>query len=209
MLKGWSGTMSTYMSKFFLFLILFSFVAYAHPSEEKPTDKSIWIIIDYANFNLKEEDGLAKIEIEVEGRASSNVHHCGIAFVVVYKNGSTNYNGVFIEGPINISGKEKLIFMPEGNNWTKWRFYNLAYAPKEKLGINESKLENITSFEIWVRGYADEEGKLWNQTYVNLTYTVAEEIEEFYSPKENKNELLVIAILITIIAIPVIYKFLK
>ena len=177
-------------NKFIPALILFLFLnnlAFAlHPRDETPTDKSVWAKIDKANFKL-EEDEVVKIFIEAEGRASPNTNHCGVAFVVVYKNGSTNYDGVFLRGPINIENTDTLIFEPLEKNWTKWILYILIHAEKEKIGLSKEELKNISSFELWIRAYADEMEEFWNQSYVDLTKVVVEEMEEFYGKGGNQN----------------------
>ena len=166
-------------------ILLFPYVLAHSPADETPTDTSIWVRVENANFSIEKSGEMAKIVIEAEGRASPNVDHCGIVFLTVYKNGSTNYNGNFIIGPLNISGKEPLVFMPINGSWEKWRFYNVVYVEKDKLGINESDLGNISSFEIWVRGYGDEDGTKWNQSHAVLTQVVKGEIEDFYAGDEN------------------------
>lgn len=175
---------------FFLILILHFAGAYS-PADETPTDNSIWIAIDNATFTIEEKGEIAKLTVEAHGRASPGVHHCGIAFIVVYKNGSTNYDGIFIEGPLNILGEEPLILMPEGNNWSKWRYYNIAYTEKEKLGITESELSNVSSFEIWARAYGDAEGKLWNQTFYVFTENVSKEIKKLYEEEKNDHSIFI------------------
>ena len=196
--------MCMYMNKSLIIFLLFSLsisaMAY-YPGEEHPTDENIWIKIDYANFEIESMDNIAKISIEAEGEASPYVHHCGIAFIVVYKNGSTNYNGVFLEGPINITGDETLVFIPTGNNWSHWKFYNVVYLERSKFGINETDLGNISSFEIWVRGYRDDEGTLWNQTHAILTQNVTKELEEFYEGEGDNKGILTTIIIIVAIAL--------
>jgi len=152
---------------------------------------------------------MARITIGAEGRASPNVHHCGIVFLTVYKNGSTNYNGNFIMGPLNITGKEPLVFMPINGTWQKWKFYHVAYVEKEKIGINESDLGNISSFEIWVRAYGDEENTKWNQSYIEITETVKEKMEDFYTHEEKEgfkiNMPLILFVVSLIIVIALLY----
>ena len=48
-------------------------------------------------------------------------------------------------------------------------------------------MKNISSFELWIRAYADELEEFWNQSYVDLTKVVVEEMEEFYGKGENQN----------------------
>jgi len=201
------------MKYLFLFLVslslLFPYVSAYSPADEKPTDLSIWVTIDNATFSINKSNGVARIMIQANGRASPNVHHCGIAFVTVYKNGSTNYNGNFIPGPLNITGKEPLIFMPVNGTWQKWKFYNVVYVEKEKMGINESTLANVSSFEIWVRGYGDEEGTRWNQSYMILTEKVKEEMEKFYSEKGEDNTILYLGIAGIISAMVIVAIYIK
>ena len=179
------------------------------PADEKPTDSSIWVVIDDATFSIDEIGEMAKITIEANGRASPGVHHCGIVFLTVYKNGSTNYNGNFIIGPLNISGSEPLIFEPLGNSWEKWRFYHVAYVEKDKLGLNESQMGNISSFEIWVRCYGNEEGTKWNQSHITVTEEVKKEVEEFYSEKGGSNPYLYFLAAIAIIFIASVAIYIK
>ncbi|HEC76596.1 MAG TPA: hypothetical protein ENI33_04995 [Thermoplasmatales archaeon] len=197
------------LTPLFLLFISISYLTLGYsPADENPTDKSIWVAIDNATFNIEEKGNLAKLTVEAHGRASSGVHHCGIAFIVVYKNGSTNYDGIFIEGPLNIPGEEPLILMPEGNNWSKWKYYNIAYTEKEKLGITKSELSNISSFEIWARAYSDEEGNLWNQTYYIFTENVSEEIEKFYEEEKKDYSIFIyIAIIFSIILVIAVLIF--
>ena len=193
--------------------ILFLSISSAYsPADEIPTDKSVWVKIDKVNFSMNEADGRVKITIMAEGRASNNTDHCGIAFVTVYKNGTTDYNGDFIRGPINITGEETLLFIPINGSWQKWKFYNVAYVEKEKLGLKENELGNISSFQIWVRGYKDKDEKLWNQTNAVLTQVVKEEIEKVYGNKSEKRGngyYIYIAALFAIVAIAFIYKKFK
>lgn len=191
-------------------LIVCQFTIAYSPADEIPTDESIWIAIDDATFIIEEKGNLAKLTVEAHGRASPGVHHCGIAFIVVYKNGSTNYDGIFIEGPLNIPGEEPLILMPEGNNWSKWRYYSIAYIEKEKLGITKSELSNVSSFEIWARAYNDAEGKLWNQTFYVFTENVSKEIEKFYEEeKDSHSTFIYIGIIFSIILILSLIIFLR
>jgi len=202
-------SMKNKLLSFFLFLILsFSAAAY-YPGDEEPTEKSVWAKITYANFEMESIDDTVKILIEARGEASPNTHHCGIVFIVVYKDGSSNYDGVFIEGPINITGEETLVFMPIGNNWSKWKFYNVAYVKKEKIGLTEEDLKNVSSFEVWVRAYKDAEGKLWNQTYITVTQNVSKEIEEFYEEKENNTYIWVLIAIVVIAGGYIAYKWKK
>ena len=193
-----------------ILLTLFFSISNAYSLDEIPTDKSVWVKIDKANFSINETDGMIKITIMAEGRASNNTNHCGIAFVTVYENGTTDYHGAFIRGPINITGEEKLVFIPVNGSWQKWKFYHVAYIEKEKLGLKENELKNISSFEIWVRAYKDKEEKLWNQTNAILTQVVKEELGKIYG-NEEKGGIIYYYFLIPVIlvAVALIYKKFK
>lgn len=186
--------MSSFMNHKLLLLSLILAIAIpaaaSYPGDEEPTDKSVWAKIDYASFDMESINGdVVKITIEAEGEASPNTHHWGIAFIVVYKDGSTDYNGVFIEGPLNITTEEILLFEPANdNNWSKWKFYNVAYVDREKIGLTKEDLENVSSFEVWVRAYRDAEGKLWNQSFLTVTQNVSSEIEEFYEENNDNHD---------------------
>jgi len=197
--------MKSKLLSFFLFLLLFSSAAAYYPGDEQPTDKSVWAKITYANFEMESIDDTVKIVVEAKGEASPNTHHCGIVFIVLYKDGSSNYEGIFIEGPINITGEETLVFIPLGNNWSKWKFYNVAYVKKEKIGLTEEDLKNVSSFEVWVRAYKDAEGKLWNQTHIKVTQNVSKEIEELYEERGNNTSVWILTGIIIAIVIAVGY----
>ena len=183
---------------FFSIFLLLSFSAAAYyPGDEQPTSYDVWAKITYANFEMDSIDDIVKIVVEARGEASPNTHHCGIIFIVVYKNGSSSYDGTFIEGPINVTGEESLIFMPLGENWTNWRFYNVVYVNKEELGFSIEDLENVSSFEVWVRAYKDAESKLWNQSFLTVTQNVSSEIEEFYEEGDNNQNIWLLIILIS------------
>ncbi|HDN51228.1 MAG: hypothetical protein DRN21_01875 [Thermoplasmata archaeon] len=189
-----------YLSLLFIFIIVSSLACAYSPADEEPTDTGIWAHISEAHFDIEEEGDMAKITIDANGTASPDVHHCGLAFVVVYADNSTNYDGVFIEGPLNIPGTEPLIFMPVNGTWEHWYFHNVAYTEKDKIGINQSDLGNISSFELWVRAYRDESGMYWNQTYITLTQNVTKELQEFYEEETDNSSLLFYAGIIGIIA---------
>ena len=190
------------------FLLLFPFVSAVDPSEEIPTDTSISVTIEKAIFEVKElGKGFAEITINVTGKTEGNVHHCGIALVAYYKNGTSTFSE-FIRGPIYVPVKEApIIFIGTGKNdsWETWRFYNKQKIEKKKIGINESQLPYVDSFKIWVRAYSDENETLWNQTYVDLTEKIKGKLEEIY--EENLPFFLFFVISIMIIAFIAITLF--
>lgn len=161
------------------------------PKDEIPTDTSISIKINEVSFKIKEKgNGLAEITLEVRGETSGKVHHCGIAFITYFKNGTTNYNGLFMQGPIKIPSKDAPIeFIGTGVNgsWVTWKFYNRQIIEKDKIGINESQLPYVNSFTIWARAYSDENNLLWNQSSKNVTEIVKNEVEALYKEENEKS----------------------
>lgn len=194
-------------------LFIFSLAHASSPADETPTDRSIWIKIDEANFSMSPSDDMVKITIMVKGRASPDIDHCGIAFITIYKNGTTDYNGAFLKGPIEINDGEKLVFVPINGTWQNWKFYHVAYVDKNKLGLKEGELKNISSFEIWVRGYKDKNETLWNQTHATLTEVVKKEIESIYKEPDDEKQSHIIfgimAVAIAAIIIAIAYKKFK
>jgi len=59
---------------------------------------------------------------------------------------------------------------------------------REKIGLTKEDLENVSSFEVWVRAYRDAEGKLWNQSFLTVTQNVSSEIEEFYEENNDNHD---------------------
>ncbi|RLF46612.1 MAG: hypothetical protein DRN29_04920 [Thermoplasmata archaeon] len=195
MWKKWNGMMSMCTKnkiKILLCLLILLPLASAinDPAEEKPTDTSISIEIENAVFEIKDlGEGMAEITIEVEGKTSGNVHHCGIAFVAYFQDGTNTFDG-FIEGPIySPSAEVPIEFIGTGanNSWETWKFYNKLKIEKEKIGINESQLPYVTSFKIWARAYSDEDGMFWNQTYFDLTATIKGKLEKLYEEKNTSS----------------------
>ena len=155
------------------------------PKNENPTDDSISITINNVSFEIKDKgNGFAEITLEVSGKTYGEVNHCGIAFITYFKNGTTNYGGVFVNGPINVPSEDapvKFIGTGVNGSWSTWRFYNHQTIEKDKVGINESQLPYVDSFMIWTRAYTDENGLLWNQSSKNVTEIVKAQIEKFYT----------------------------
>jgi len=60
-----------------------------------------------------------------------------------------------------------------------------------------------------VRGYGDEEGTRWNQSYMILTEKVKEEMEKFYSEKGEDNTILYLGIAGIISAIVIVAIYIK
>jgi len=158
------------------------------PRDEVPTDTSVSIKIKDFSFKIEEKGGgLAEVTLEVKGETTGKVNHCGIAFITYFKNGTTNYNGIFMQGPIKIPSRDAPIeFVGTGKNgsWSSWRFYNRQIIEKDKIGINESQLPYVNSFIIWARAYVDENNLLWNQSSKNVTEIIKNEVENLYREEE-------------------------
>lgn len=184
-------------------LIFFTFISTAYsPADEIPTTTDTWVAIDEAHFSIEREEDIAIIVIQITGRASPLTHHCGIAFVKTYKNGTTDYNGIFSEGPIVIDQPDNtLYFRPENGSWEHWTFVSIARKNSNDIGIKKSELSIIASFNVWVRAYRDEAGTYWNQTYITLTQNVTKELEEFYGEETDNPALLYAGIVIIVVSI--------
>ena len=182
--------------------VLFSTVnAIEDPLKEIPTDNSISVTIENVIFKMRDiGNGFAEIILEVNGTSSGNVTHCGIAFITYYKNGTNTYNA-FIEGPIYLPNlRYPIVFIGTGENesWEKWKFYNKQEVEKQKLGLNESQLPSIESFEILVRAYKDP--NLWNQTCMNVTEIVKKELKGFYEEKNSNSYMPYYVLIISLLA---------
>ena len=167
------------------------------PSDENPTDTSITIKINDASFNVKDKDGSVEITLEITGETTGSVHHCGIAFVTYYKNGTTS-GAYFIPGPFSTSDippeyrPENITFEFKGTgadgSWSTWRFYEKVISEKGEDEFEEFNVtkEEIKSIKIWARAYSDKAGTLWNQGSKDVTKDWEDKIEK-YLGKEDKN----------------------
>ncbi len=150
------------------------------PSSETPTDTSIQVSIDSANYDFSSSDNKSTVDMRISG-TTSGVDHCKICLVNYYSDGTTDEQYVWTSGfdmtsYLSAIGSfmgetefEAYHFKSLSDNWQTWEYkikgtLDTSYSETSPL-VSEDVDSNktLSKTEVFVRAYKDANGTLWNQ----------------------------------------------